>query len=139
MLTIIESEARTWAVAATNGDLSVYSRERPGEWVEVSLSDDAEQIGDDGSVLLEALYEQQNGLDQGEEEPREDDDVDEPVAEEDEEPVAEEDEDEPVAEEDEEPAADDEEDVLDEEDEPEEPEEDERPRRRRGRTKAKTK
>jgi hypothetical protein len=81
MLTIIESGSKAWAVAATNGDLRVYSREQAGEWIEVSLSDDSEQIDQDGSLILEALYEQHIGQKQAEEE--------EPEAEE-EEPEAEE-------------------------------------------------
>ncbi|MBV9336003.1 MAG: hypothetical protein JO243_08930 [Solirubrobacterales bacterium] len=131
MLTIIESRSKAWAVAATNGDLRVYGREQPGEWIEISLSDDSEQIDQDGSLLLEALYEQRIGQEQ------------EPEAEEEEEPEAEEEE-EPEAEEEEEPEAEEEEPELEEEEEPEEeeeeePEEDEKPRRGRGRTKARKK
>ncbi len=115
MLTIIESSSKAWAVAAMNGDLRVYCREQPGDWIEISLSDDSEQIDQDGSSLLEALYEQRIGQDQ------------EPEAEDEEEPEVEEEE-EPEAEEEEEPEA-------EEEEEPEEEEEKPRPRSR-GRTKA---
>ena len=68
MLTIIESGFKTWAVAATGGDLRVYSRDQAGEWIEVALSDDSEQIDQDGSLILEALYEQHIGQEQAEEE-----------------------------------------------------------------------
>jgi hypothetical protein len=115
MLTIIESGFKAWAVAATSGDLRVYSREQAGEWIEVALSDDSEQIDQDGSLILEALYEQHIGQEQAESE--------EPEAEEDE-PEPEEDEPEP---EEDEPEA--------EEDEPEQ----EKPRRSRGSTRARKK
>lgn len=124
MLTIIESRSRAWAVSAADGDLHIYSREDAGEWTEVLLSDDAEQIDQDGSAILEALYEQhatthQNGA------------TGEPEAEE-EEPEAEEEE--PEAEEDEP------EDEVDEpEDEEEEEEKKKKPRRSRGRTGTKKK
>ena len=145
MLTIIESGFKTWAVAATGGDLRVYSRDQAGEWIEVALSDDSEQIDQDGSLILEALYEQHIGQEQAEEEEPEAEE-EEPEAEEDE-PEAEEDEpeaeeDEPEAEEDEPEAEEDEPEA--EEDEPEaeedEPEaEPEKPRRSRGRTSARKK
>jgi hypothetical protein len=119
VITIIESGSSAWAVAATNGDLHIYSREDAGEWNEVSLSEDSEQIDRDGSLILEALYEQQVG-------DTPDEETEEPEAEaeeEDEEPE----EDEP--EDDQEPGA---------EEEAEEPEEEEeqKPRRRRARTTA---
>ena len=131
MLTIIESGFKTWAVAATGGDLRVYSRDQAGEWIEVALSDDSEQIDQDGSLILEALYEQHIGQEQAEEEEPEAEE-EEPEAEEDE-PEAEEDE--PEAEEDEPEAEEDEPEA--EEDEPEA--EPEKPRRSRGRTSARKK
>ena len=116
MLTIIQSESKAWAVAATNGDVRLFSREQVGEWIEVLLSEDSEQIDGDGSLILEALYEQQAGREPEEEE--------EPEAEEEaEEPEAEEEEEEPEP----------------EEEEPEEEEEKKKPRRSRGRTRAKKK
>ena len=121
MLTIIESNSKAWAVAATNGDFRIYCRDQPREWIEIPLSDDSEQVDEDGSLLLEALYEQRIGQ-RPEPEVAEDE---EPEAEEDDEPEAEEDE-EPEAEEDDEPEA---------EEELEEEEEKPRPRSR-GRTKA---
>jgi hypothetical protein len=129
MLTIIESGSKAWAVAATNGDLRVYGREQAGEWVEVSLSDDSEQIDQDGSLILEALYEQHIGQEQAQEDEPEAE-QEEPEAEQ-EEPETEEDE----PEEEEEPEA--EEDEPEEEEEPEEPEE--KPRRTRRRTSARKK
>lgn len=36
----------------------------PGVWVEISLSDHSEQIDEEGSLLLEALYEQRIGQEQ---------------------------------------------------------------------------
>ena len=118
MLTIIQSGSKAWAVAATNGDVRIFSREQVGEWIEVLLSEDSEQLDGNGSLILEALYEQHAG---GEpEEEGEEPEAEE--AEEEEEPEAEEEAEEPEAEEDEEPE-----------------EEDKKPRRSRGRTRAKKK
>ena len=110
VLTIIQSESKAWAVAATNGDVRIFSREQVGEWIEVLLSEDSEQIDGDGSLILEALYEQQAGRRPEEaEEPEDEEEAEEPEAEE----------------EPEEPAA--------------EEEEEKKPRRSRGRTRAKKK
>jgi hypothetical protein len=134
VLTIIQSGSQVWAVAATNGDVRVFSREQVGEWIEVLLSEDSEQLDGDGSLILEALYEQR-----ADREPE--DDGQEPEAEEgEEEPAAEEEEEEPEAEEEEEeeePEA--EEDEEEPEAEEEEEEEEKKPRRSRGRTRAKKK
>jgi hypothetical protein len=136
VLTIIQSGSKAWAVAATNGDVRIFSREQVGEWIEVLLSEDSEQLDGDGSLILEALYEQRADT-----EPE--DDGQEPEAEEgEEEPGAEEEEEEPEAEEEEEPGAEEEEEepeAEEEEEEPEEEEEEEKPRRSRGRTRAKKK
>jgi hypothetical protein len=122
VLTIIQSGSKAWAVAATNGDVRIFSREQAGEWIEVLLSEDSEQLDGDGSLILEALYEQR-----AQREPE--DDGQEPEAEEEEEePEAEE-------EEEEEPEAEEEE----EEPDAEEEEEEKKPRRSRGRTRAKKK
>jgi hypothetical protein len=134
VLTIIQSGSKAWAVAATNGDVRIFSREQVGEWVEVLLSEDSEQLDGDGSLILEALYEQHAGREPEEE-------GEEPEAEEEEEePEAEEEEEEPEAEEEEEPQAEEEE---EEEEEPElekeEEEEEKKPRRSRGRSRAKKK
>ncbi len=58
MLTIIESGSKAWAFAATNGDVRIFSREEVGEWSELVLSEGSEQVDGDGSLILEALYEQ---------------------------------------------------------------------------------
>ena len=137
MLTIIQSGSKAWAIAATNGDVRIFSREQAGEWIEVLLSEDSEQLDGDGSLILEALYEQYAGGEPEEEgeEPEAEEEAEEPEAEEEaEEPEAEEDEEEPEAEEDvEEPEAE------EEDEEPEEEEEDKKPRRSRRRTRAKKK
>ncbi len=129
MITIIESGSNAWAVAASDGELRIYSREQAGEWNEISLSEDSEQIDDDGSVILEALYGEHVG--------------DEPDAEVDEADGDEED-DEPDAEEEPEAEEDPEEEAEAEEEQPEA--EERKPRRRRstpnasrGRSKAKAK
>jgi hypothetical protein len=135
VLTIIESGAKAWAFAATNGDVRIFSREEAGEWSEVLLSEGSEQIDGDGSSILEALYEQHAGTAPEEEEEPE-------VEEEEEEPEAEEEEEEPEAEEEEEePEAEEEEEEPEAEEEDEEPEEEEerKPRRTRRRTRAKKK
>ncbi len=64
MLTIIDSGAQAWAVAAADGDLRIYRREEAGEWTEALLSEDSEQLDQDGSSILEALYEQHAGTGQ---------------------------------------------------------------------------
>jgi hypothetical protein len=150
VLTIIQSGSKAWAVAATNGDVRIFGREQVGEWVEVLLSEDSEQLDGDGSLILEALYEQHAGgqpEEEGEEpeaeeeaeEPEAEEEAEEPEAEEEaEEPEAEEEEGADEAEEDEEPAAEEDEEPEAEEEEEEE-EEEEKPRRRRGRTRAKKK
>ncbi len=134
MLTIIQSGSKAWAMAATNGDVRIFSREQAGEWIEVLLSEESEQLDGDGSLILEALYEQYAGEEPEEEgeEPEAEEEEDE-AEEEDEEPEAEEEAEEPEAEEDEE------EPEAEEEDEEPEEEEEKKPRRSRRRTRAKKK
>jgi hypothetical protein len=139
VLTIIQSGSKAWAVAATNGDLRIFSREQVGEWSEVLLSEDSEELDGDGSLILEAVYEQHAGsepeeegekpeAEEEEEDPEAEEEAEELEAEEeDEEPEAEEEEEEPEAEEE---AA---------EPEPEEDEGEKKPRRSRGRSRAKKK
>ena len=137
MLTIIQSGSKAWAMAATNGDVRIFSREQAGEWIEVLLSEESEQLDGDGSLILEALYEQYAGEEPEEagEEPEAEEEVEEPEAEEeDEEPDAEEEAEEPEAEEDEE-----EPEAEEEDEEPEEEEDEKKPRRSRRRTRAKKK
>jgi hypothetical protein len=125
MLTIIQSESNTWTVVAADGELHIYSREQPGKWSELSVSDDSEEAEQDKSMILEELYVQRVGQDEdGEEQEEPEAEEEEPEAEE-EEPEAEEEE--PELEEDEEP----------EEDENEEPEEETEKPRGRPRTTAK--
>jgi hypothetical protein len=125
VLTIIESGSKAWAFAATNGDVRIFSREEVGEWSELLLSEGSEQVDGDGSLILEALYEQHAAI-TPEEEPEAEEEEEEPEAEEaEEEPEAEEEEEEPEAEE--------------EDEEPEQEEKEEKPRRRRRRTRAKKK
>ena len=136
MLTIIQSGSKAWAFAATNGDVRIFSREEVGEWSELLLSEGSEQIDGDGSLILEALYEQHAGTAPEEEgEAAAEEEMEEPEAEEEaEEPEAEEEAEEPEAEEEaEEPEAE------EEAEEPEAEEEEKKPRRSRGRTKAKKK
>jgi hypothetical protein len=159
VLTIIQSGPKAWAVAATNGDVRIFRREQVGEWIEVLLSEDSEELGGDGNLILEALYEQHAGRapdEEGEEpeaeeegegpepfedeEPEAEEDEEGPEAFDEEEPEAEEDEEEPEAEEEEPEAEEDEEEPAAEEDEePEAEEEEEKPRRTRRRTRAKKK
>jgi outer membrane biosynthesis protein TonB len=138
VLTIIQSGSKAWAMAATNGDVRIFSREQAGEWIEVLLSEESEQLDGDGSLILEALYEQYAG-----EEPEEEEGEEPEAEEEDEEPEAEAEAEEPEAEEEaEEPEAeeDEEEPEAEEEDEaPEEEEDEKKPRRSRRRTRAKKK
>ena len=131
MLTIIQSGSKAWAMAATNGDVRIFSRDQAGEWIEVLLSEESEQLDGDGSLILEALYEQYAG-----EEPEEEEGEEPEAEEEDDEPEAEDDEEEPEeAEEDEEELESEEEDEA-----PEEEEDEKKPRRsRRTRTRAKKK
>ena len=133
MLTIIQSGSKAWAMAATNGDVRIFSREQAGKWIEVLLSEESEQLDGDGSLILEALYEQYAGEEpeEEEEEPEAEEEDEEPEAEEEaEEP--EEDEEEPEAEEDgEEPEAE------EEDEEPEEEKDAKKPRSSRRRTRAK--
>jgi hypothetical protein len=152
VLTIIQSGSKAWAMAATNGDVRIFSREQAGEWIEVLLSEDSEQLDGDGSLILEALYEQYAGGEpeeegeeaEADEEPEAEEEAEEPEAEEEaEEPEAEEEAEEPEAEEDEEePEAEEDEEEPEaeaEDEEPEEEEEDKKPRRSRRRTRAKKK
>jgi hypothetical protein len=112
VITIIESGSSAWAVAATNGDLHIYSREQAGEWSEVSLSEDAEPIDEDGSLILEALFDERVGSEPEEEleepeadaeledeELEESEELEDEELEEDQEPEAEEGEEEPEEEE----------------------------------------
>jgi D-alanyl-D-alanine carboxypeptidase len=139
VLTIIESGSKAWAVAATNGDVRIFSREQVGEWIEVLMSEDSEQIDADGSLMLEALYEQQPGREPEEDEQPEAEEDEQLEAEADELPEAEADE-QPEAEADEQPEAEEDEQLEAEEDEqPEAEAEEKKPRRTRGKTRTRKK
>jgi Mg-chelatase subunit ChlI len=56
MLTIVQSESNAWTVIATDGELRIYSRDRPGEWSALSLSDDSEEVDGEKALMLEELY-----------------------------------------------------------------------------------
>ena len=131
MLTIIESGSQAWALAAADGALHIYAREEAGGWTEVLLSEDSEQIDQDGSSILEALYEQYAATDQDGQAAAHDDEQEEPQDEE--EPLEGEEE-----HQDEEEPLEDEEEPQDE-DEPLEDEEKKKPRRSRARPRAKQK
>lgn len=125
MLKIIESESNAWTVIAEDGELHIYSRE-DGEWAELALSEDSEQVDPDKGALLEALYQRET--EDGGQEPR--GDADDEAADEDED-----EEEEPELEADEDAEAADEDEEEDDEDEEEEPEpQAEKPRRRRARS-----
>jgi hypothetical protein len=116
VLTIIESGSNVWMVTSVDGELRIYSRAEAGEWGELSLSEDSEQVDPEKSFMLEELYGRQSGQEEEDEEAGPDDEEEEPDEEE-----QEPDEDGPELAEDEES----------EEGEDEEPEEEEKPRRRR--------
>jgi hypothetical protein len=130
VLTIIESGSQAWALAAADGDLHIYAREEAGEWTEMLLSEDAEQIDQDGSSILEALYEQYATTHQNGQTTAQDDEEDEPQ---DEEPL----EDEEDPEDEEEPE--DEVEAADEDEEPADEQDDQEMKPRRSRTRARSK
>ena len=116
MLTIIESTSNVWMAITVDDELRIYSRAEEGDWSELSLSEDSEQVDPEKSFMLEELYGRQSGQEEEDEEAGPEDEEEEPDEEE-EEP----DEDGPELAEDEES----------EDGEDEEPEEEEKPRRRR--------
>ena len=119
MLTIIESGSNAWMAITIEGEIRLYTRAESGEWGELPLSDDPEQVEPEKSFMLEELYAREGGE-------QEDDDEGESEGEEEE-----------PDEEEEEPAEDEPELAEDEESEDsgdEEPEEEQKPRRRRAAT-----
>lgn len=95
MLTIIEDGDSTWTVIAADGELRIFSRDESGEWTELSVSEDGDQVDGDKSVMLEELYGRQGDAgeddeEQDEEEGSEEDEEEpeEPEMEEDEESEA---------------------------------------------------
>jgi hypothetical protein len=126
VLTIIESASSVWMVTTIDDDLRIYARAEAGEWGELSLGEDSEQVDPEKSFMLEELYARESGQEEDEEgelEGEEEAEEGEPEGEEEEldEEEAEPDEDEPELAEDE----------GSEGSEEEEPEEEEKPRRRR--------
>ncbi|HEY2651866.1 MAG TPA: hypothetical protein VGI50_08095 [Solirubrobacteraceae bacterium] len=43
---------------AADSQLRIYSREGPGEWSEISLSDDADEVDGEKALMLEEIYGQ---------------------------------------------------------------------------------
>jgi hypothetical protein len=126
VLTIIESASSVWMVTTVDDELRIYARAEAGEWGELSLGEDPEEVDPEKSFMLEELYARQGGQEEeaeGELEGEEEAEEGEPEGEEEEsdEEEAEPDEDEPELAEDEESEG----------SEDEEPEEEEKPRRRR--------
>jgi hypothetical protein len=68
VLTIIENGSKEWAVIAVEDELRIYSREEPGEWTELPVGDESEQVDPEKSFMLEELYGQRAGDDGDEEE-----------------------------------------------------------------------
>jgi hypothetical protein len=119
VLTIIENESNVWMVITVDGELRLYTRADAGEWGELSVGDDSDQVDPEKSFMLEELYARQSGQEEEDEEGGPEDEAEE-LDEEEEEP----DESEPDLDEDEESEV----------SEDEEPEEEEKPRRRRAAT-----
>ena len=115
MLTIIEGGSNLWMAITVDDELRIYSRAEAGDWGELSVSEDSEQVDPEKSFMLEELYGRQSGQEEEDEEAGAE--GEDEVADEEEEP----DEDGPELDEDEES----------EDGEDEEPEEEEQPRRRR--------
>ncbi|HEX5194323.1 MAG TPA: hypothetical protein VFW09_16105 [Solirubrobacteraceae bacterium] len=59
MLTIIESESNTWTIVVVDDDLRIYTREEPGQWRGLTLSD-SDSIDQERSLMLEELYLQRS-------------------------------------------------------------------------------
>jgi hypothetical protein len=116
VLTIIESGSSVWMAITVDDDLRIYARAEAGDWGELSLSEDSEEVDPEKSFMLEELYGRQSEQEEDDEEAGPEGEEEAPDEEE-EEP----DEDGPELAEDEES----------EDGEDEEPEEEEKPRRRR--------
>ncbi len=87
MLTIIENDSNIWMIVTVDDALRVYARAEEGEWSELPLGEDAEQVDPEKGFMLEELYARENE-DEPEEPDGEDDepdDEDEPELAEDEE------------------------------------------------------
>jgi nucleosome binding factor SPN SPT16 subunit len=106
VLTIIENSSNTWMIITVDDGLRVYSRAGEGDWSELPLGDDQEQVDPEKGFMLEELYGRESEDDGGEPDDEEEPDEEEPDLAEDEQPD-------------------------DDEDEDEEPQEEPKPRRRR--------
>jgi hypothetical protein len=97
VLTIIENESNTWMIVTVGDGLRVYSRAEEGEWSEMPLGEDPEQVDQEKSFMLEELYaresEDEEGEIEGEEDEEEESDEGEPELAEDQESGEDEDED----------------------------------------------
>ena len=104
MLTIIENESNTWMIITVDDGLRVYSRAAEGDWSELPLGEDQEQVDPEKGYRLEELYGRESEGDEEEPDDEEESDEGEMELAEDEQP---------------------------DDDEDEEPEEEPKPRRRR--------
>lgn len=76
MLTVIENASNVWLVITVDGELRVYTRGEEGEWGELSLSEDSEQVDAEKSFMLDELYGRQSDQDEEGEPEAEEDDID---------------------------------------------------------------
>jgi nucleosome binding factor SPN SPT16 subunit len=104
VLTIIENESNTWMIITVDDGLRVYSRAAEGDWSELPLGEDQEQVDPEKGYMLEELYGRESEGDEEEPDDEEESDEGEMELAEDEQP---------------------------DDDEDEEPEEEPKPRRRR--------
>jgi hypothetical protein len=95
VLTIIENGSNIWMIVTVDDALRVYARAEEGEWSELPLGGDPEQVDPEKSFMLEELYaresedeEEDGGEDELEGEPDDEEELDEgePELSEDEEP-----------------------------------------------------
>jgi hypothetical protein len=68
VLTIIESGSNVWMAIAVDDELRIYSRAEAGDWGELSLSEDSEQVDPEKSFMLEELFGRQGGQEEEDEE-----------------------------------------------------------------------
>lgn len=68
MLTIIESASSVWMVTTVEDELRIYARAEAGDWGELSLGEDPEQVDPEKSFMLEELYGRQSEQEEEDEE-----------------------------------------------------------------------
>ena len=56
MLTIIENDSNIWMIVTVDDALRVYARAEEGEWSELPLGEDPEQVDPEKGFMLEELY-----------------------------------------------------------------------------------